>query len=574
MSRGLGLALPVALGIGVLSGCGLGESSSDVAGTMTETTTETGQSTTETGESTSETGGSTTETGESTSETGESTSETGESTSDTGESTTETGETTTSSSVPLVPCPGELMAADIDESIAVFARADAPPGGDGTRQAPFASLQAAVDVASGSPGKKVFACAGAPFVENVTISAPIEVWGGFGCDPEWVYDPAGRSILQGAEDVVALVLTSGASGAFVVGWQVEAPDAVAPGASSIAVAIHDIAGQASLCRCDLFTGNGSAGTDAAAWVGVAKSGVDAAMSGASDACVDPSAVIGGAPGVVQCDVGFSAGGAGGKGGLPPGGSGQQGGTGQPDYGFPWGAGGKGSMPAACGPGMDALTVPQPQAANGAGGNGSGMLGPSGVKNVDGKPGAIGLHGQGGGGGGGGAAALICPSGLPGVGASGGGGGSGGCGGKGGLAGTAGGSSIGLIVRAGEILLDTVTITTGDGGNGGNGAVGQNGGQGGTVGGPPGGNDSNTPAAYACAGGKGGPGGKGGTGGGGQGGDSVAMAAVMSPGKIKTIAFSYLVGNTGKGGNMIAGYPSETKGGSGEKGEIRIFPAGP
>lgn len=548
MSRERGLALPMVLGIGLLAGCGPGESSSVVTTTETAGTTETADTT-----------------------------ETVETTSDTGESTAETTSSTLPEE-PLLPCPEDPEVAEIDESNAVFARADAPGPGDGTRAAPFTSLQAAVDAAT-QANKKVFACAAAPFEGTVVVSAPLEIRGGFDCDAAWAYDPLARSVLRGDDDTVALMLTSEASGAFVIGWQVEAPDAIAPGASSIAVSIDDVAEQTSLCRCDLIAGNAQKGADGAPWQDLAKSGVDAAMAGepgaANDACVDPAVAVPGAPGVLECDDGISSGGLGGKGGLPPAGAGTDGGQGLPDYmmGY-YGDGGKAStLQNGCKDGFDA---PQsvPPAAPGAGGKGAGVVSLTGVKNVDGKPGATGSHGQGGGGGGAGTGTTMCPNGLPGVGASGGGGGSGGCGGKGGRAGQAGGSSIGLVVQSGDIFLATVTITTGDAGDGGNGGLGQLGGQGGGNGGPAGNMAPNVWATAACAGGKGGPGGQGGLGGGGQGGDSVSIAAVMSPGKLYFEDYSHDNGKAGKGGNAGVDYPEETSGASGVAGQLRIFPGQP
>lgn len=156
------------------------------------------------------------------------------------------------------------------------------------------------------------------------------------------------------------------------------------------------------------------------------------------------------------------------------------------------------------------------------------------RGLAGQAGGAGLHGAGGGGGGAGGGVEVSGNKCLGtgvgdddLGGSGGGGGSGGCGGRGGEGGTAGGGSFGVFVVGGAagVGLPLIIGNTihggrgGDGGPGGPGGVGGVGGEG-AAGGQPGeisGADAKRCAMGGASGGRGGDGGHGGGGAGGAGG---------------------------------------------------------
>lgn len=540
------MALPIVIGLGLFSGCGPVESSS--SGTTTETT-ETIETTTETGETMDTTTSS--------------------------ELTTSMTTTTTTTPTEVVDaCPEDPTPEGTTEEFVVFARADAPEApGEGTREKPFTSLQAAIDAGIAS-NKQVFACSGAPFQESVVIGAPVDLRGGFDCDQGWIYDPLLRSSLLGAPDTVAMTITKPASGSSVVGWQIEAPDAVASGTSSVAMVVARLIAPTFLCRCDLMAGNGTDGVDGETWAGAgpAPSGADAAQPGEpgapSDACADQAVFQAGLNGVTQCDDGPTDGGIGGLGGIPPGGPGNEGGDGVPSTpGFRvYGSGGF----AGCSDGIAGL--PGKPTVNGKGGGvQGGELSLTGVKNVDGTPGQHGHRGGGGGGGGSRSPVIGCgPQNLAGYGPSGGGGGAGGCGGKSGGGGTAGGSSVGLVALGGDLYVKATTFTTGAGGDGGVGGYGQPGGTGG-IGAPGGQPAPGSPNPGGCDGASGGYGTDGGRGGGGYGGDSVSLMRYGFLSQVVLEDCDYFHGPAGKGGGDLADAQLGLKGTNGVSAWIRIFP---
>ncbi|MFN8222703.1 MAG: hypothetical protein U0R50_05565 [Gaiellales bacterium] len=143
------------------------------------------------------------------------------------------------------------------------------------------------------------------------------------------------------------------------------------------------------------------------------------------------------------------------------------------------------------------------------------------KGGDGRPGAAGEGGSGGGGGAGQGGAFV----VDGAGNGGGGGASGGEGGAGGQGAMPGGASFGLWVIHASVVLESVTVTSGDGAVGGRGGDGGRGGLGG-IGGL-GGQACPSEIGRGGNGGQGSNGGRGGGGGGGAGGPSVAVAILES-----------------------------------------------
>ncbi|AUX20263.1 PGRS family protein [Sorangium cellulosum] len=453
-------------------------------------------------------------------------------------------------------------ASTVRDECAVFASASAEPGGDGTKEKPYASLGEAI---ANAKGKRVLACASGAFAESVTIGAGLEVIGGFDCDAEWTWSEEARSAIEGPAGVVALTLAEGASGVKVRNFSVRAASATEPGGSSIGVAVADI--EAELAQVDVTAGDGMDGANGETPTEAPQAGASASAV-VSEACDAPNQVFGGDPGVTTCEDGETRGGAGGPGGITgeDEGKGQNGADGAP---LPEpnpnnkGVGGIGQTDVAgeCRRGEDGAAGTGGVA--GAAGSGT-TLTLAGVTGGDGGSGTTGTRGQGGGGGGGAKAGLFClgpgMSTVDGVGASGGGGGAGGCGGKGGGGGKAGGSSIGIVSLGTRLVLAEVTVVVGKAGKGGDGA----GGRGGAAGGSGGSGGASSPlgGSIGCDGGRGGQGGTGGPGGGGRGGHAVGIAYAVTPSAAVALkAFSE--GAAGDGGRTAPGGNAGTSGTSGE-----------
>ncbi|KYF69756.1 hypothetical protein BE15_19615 [Sorangium cellulosum] len=443
----------------------------------------------------------------------------------------------------------------------MFASASAEPGGDGTKDKPYASLAEAVAKAG---GKRVLACTSGAFAESVTIEAGLKVIGGFDCAAEWTWSAEARSAIEGPAGQIALTMTGSASGAKVRSFKVHAASATEPGGSSIGVAVADV--EAELAQVDVIAGDGMDGASGETPTAAPQAGASAPAMNASNACDLPAAVRGGEPGVTTCEDGETRGGVGGLGGTPGTGegSGQKGADGAPlpepnteEYGL----GGAGQTGGNCRQG-------EPGAPGGPGGAGDAgsdtQMTLSGIAGGDGRNGTIGRRGQGGGGGGGAKAGLFCPAGpntVEGPGASGGGGGAGGCGGKGGGGGKAGGSSIGIMSLGTKLVLTEVTVAVGKAGNGGQGASGRRGADGGM--GATGGTASDhVDSIPGCKGGDGGRGGPGGPGGGGRGGHAVGIAYAVAPATAVELT-EFTAGTAGDGGSAGPGGSEQHNGVEGE-----------
>ncbi|KYF68203.1 hypothetical protein [Sorangium cellulosum] len=453
------------------------------------------------------------------------------------------------------------------EECAVFASANAKPGGDGTKANPYASLGEAVANAN---GKRVLACASGAFAESVTIEAGVEVIGGFDCGAGWTWSEGARSAIDGPANEIALVLSEAASGAKVRSFAVRAASATEPGGSSIGVAVADV--EAELAEVDVTAGDGMDGTKGETPMEAPQAG--AAAGAVSNACFPAS---GGAPGVTMCEDGETTGGRGGPGGSPgmDEGNGQRGEDGVPlpeENPDAYGLGGVGQMDpdGECKPGTNGKSGARGTA--GAAGADT-TLTLDGIAGGDGGSGTSGKKGQGGGGGGGAKAGLFCgPAATPvdGPGASGGGGGAGGCGGKGGGGGKAGGSSIGILSLGTKLMLTNVTVTMGKAGKGGDGASGQPGALGGA--GSAGGERSGQgDSRLGCDGGRGGQGGTGGPGAGGRGGHAVGIAYAAAPSEAPAVQFT--PGTLGAGGAAAPGGPPESAGAPGSAGSCWDFSTG-
>ncbi|WP_437327469.1 hypothetical protein [Sorangium sp. So ce381] len=448
-------------------------------------------------------------------------------------------------------------ASTVTDECAVFASTNAAPGGDGTKEKPYASLAEAV---ANAHGKRVLACTSGAFAESVTIEAGVEVIGGFDCDAGWTWSEAARSAIEGPPDQIALTLGEGANGAKVRSFAVRAASATKAGGSSIGVAVADI--EAELVQVEVTASDGMAGADGKMPIERPYTGASGSTNTASFACIMDVSVYGGDPGVTICEDGETRGGQGGLGGIPgmdddngrPG----QAGTPLPDPILPDspGLGGMGQTEMSeCEqgrPGRDGASD-----THGAAGRAT-TLALTGIAGGDGAPGITGKKGQGGGGGGGAKAGYYCGnprSPVEASGASGGGGGAGGCGGKGGGGGQAGGSSIGILSLGTKLVLTEVTVAAGKAGNGGKGGLGRpgaSGGSGGTAG------DAGPLGGSGCNGGRGGTGGRGGLGGGGRGGHAVGIAYAAAPSAAVELK-DFKEGAAGDGGQLGFGDNAGTPG---------------
>ncbi|MBX3230589.1 MAG: hypothetical protein KIT84_00115 [Labilithrix sp.] len=436
----------------------------------------------------------------------------------------------------------EAVACIVD-SFAVFVNAatgtDTPDAG--TKEKPLKSLNTAVTRAAGAGKRRVYACNAAPFEENVKLTTGVSIYGGFSCGT-WSYEVTPTRIAP-TNPGYALHVDNVATRLVVSDVELTAKDAVADGASSIAVFVN--ASQVSFVRAKLAAGAGKRGQDGAG--GVAGELVTVARVGGGEngpLVLDGYVGVttsGGSPKECTClgSTGKSRGGGGGA-------AGSVGSPGTPPLGG--GAGGASAGGDSCLPSHD-----------GKDGNGASAAAPApkltklGTFEADGWLPAVGLEGIGFGAvgqGGGGAA------GNDNVG--GGGGGCGGCGGGPGSGGGGGGASIALASRASQLqLLDSTlsAATSGDGGTGGAGGGGKLGGAGGNSGG-----------AAGCVGGRGGKGGDGSAGGGGAGG---IVAGVLYQGARPTLdaatESSITHGAAGAGGT--GGAPGSNDGPEGQAGAV-------
>jgi hypothetical protein len=465
-------------------------------------------------------------------------------------STTTTSGTMASSSTGIPGClgaPQDILSPStikhfVNNDCGVFVRADAVDAtGTGTQEAPFKTLQAALETAD---GKAVFVCASAPFAEKVDVTRALAMYGGFDCTTtvDWSWSDAARSTITGAADEIPFTIEAAASNVTIWNVAITAADATKDSGSSIALAIADKVVTA-LERCDITAGAGKDGLAGMAYSNKAAPGANASTN-VANACIPPFAAL---PGKTTCNGITTDGGPGGLGGDPANdsGNGQTGGEGAPIGGTgKAGLGdGKAGAPTAC-------TNGGPGTPGGAGGTGAAGLsssttlsltGVGGGSGGDGKPG---VPGQGGGGGGGTRAGAFCGGGMTtvGFGPGGGGGGAGGCGGLGGGGGQIGGSSIAILSLGTQVTLTDVALTTGAGGKGGSGGSAQLGGDPGSAG--IGGNKAVAGFNNGCDGGKGGKGGAGGKGGGGRGGHSLGLAFAVTPMATPTATFKGGAGGAG------------------------------
>ncbi|MEM7417523.1 MAG: Ig-like domain-containing protein [Gemmatimonadota bacterium] len=401
-------------------------------------------------------------------------------------------------------------------------------GNPGTREAPLASIQEAIDAADAlGDGTDVYVAAGT-YAETLTLAANVGLYGGFDAD-SWDFDPdVSMTVVEGGSTAV---VARGASSIRMSWMHIRAADAVDDGGSSIGLLFEDATD--ALLRGNVIEAgagmDGRPGTDRGTRGG---RGGDGSDGGGHGSCSDAT---GGRGGGIGGQDGWN-GGRGGAGGKSAGSGGSKG------NGDDGGAGGSGSTGREAGsPGTPG--DPGPIGSSGAGGAAFGSVDDDGYYPAVGGTGGTGRAGFGGGGGGGGTnivfAAIAC-------GGGGGGGGEGGVGGYGATGGLGGGASLGvLLLGASDVVVvesDIRTSEGGAGGIGGRGGAGQEGGDGGD-----GGSGDGDDRYAGGKGGKGGRGGTGGPGGGGGGGPSIGIVAQASVTLDASEGNVYTLGPAGPGG---------------------------
>lgn len=434
---------------------------------------------------------------------------------------------------------------DGDRKLAVFVSPNGDDQGDGSEEAPFATLQKAMMVAN-EQGKSQVLVAGGNYVSTVVMALlpGVSLYGGY--DPEtWERSRDHETFIAGPNNVMLGIVASGSTikpskePVTLSLLTIQASDASIAGGNSIALQLTDLlaqpAGEPPLSvrieDCEIFAGRGGDGQDAALTTTEATRGNDGLMgafgrgyyinqSTCTSRTDDPNRALSTRSGGTSptCRSGSTIPGAGGNGGFAGSWSPGNANTTPPAATVgSWGGVSGGAVGRNGNPGADG--------SRGSDGTGGAEVGSFAFlyTPADGAAGAAGFPGQAGGGGGGSNGCYKAGSTCGWVsGATGGGGGSGGCGGAGGLGGKGGGMSAGIVARNTLLTLVRTHVMSAQGGRGGRGAAGLGGAEGGR--GAPGGNPSAlcSGASPGGRGGDGGRGGRGGMGGGGGGGPSIAV----------------------------------------------------
>jgi hypothetical protein len=455
----------------------------------------------------------------------------------------------------------------------------APDGFDtdeGSFEKPVQSLSQALVLAEAS-GLDVYVCNGT-YRENVVITAPVSIYGGFDCTRRWQRTKDVAVLQAGAGLPLFVKQVQGKVHLDRLAFRGAAP--VAAGQSSQAAAIVG-SSDVTLSHVELKSENGVAGRAGKAGAGGHKAQPASATGGATatwncdtaEAVAAPSsycarnAMGGYSESATQlCQAGFQMrGGAGGGGGnvwLAKGkpdcfkrtsASGDEGSLGE----FQVGSGAWAPVSAAQsgmsgGDGADGV-----RAAFGIGSITDGLYVAS-NSGTDGQGGEPGWPGKGGAGGySASGAGDVCRSDYR-VGSGGGQGGLGGCGGGPASGGAGGGGSVALVVVDSRVTLASARFSVGNGGSGGDGA------QGGApqLGAPGAAGGSAQSSTYQ--GGAGQPGGNGGAGGdGGPGGGGPSIAILYTGVKPDVSDAIYELGTPGDGGQAFSG----ANGPSGVTGEV-------
>ena len=387
----------------------------------------------------------------------------------------------------------------------------APSGSDanaGTRSAPFATIQAALNAADNAGnGGDVYVAAGA-YAGSLTLRSRVSVYGGF--EPgTWRREIAAfRSEISGGPTAV---VGTEANSLTIEGLSITAANATDSAQSSVGIMLDNSA-TVVIRRNVIVAGAGFRGRNGVS--GVAGNPGSNGGSGTVWGNCPPNRTGGGGGG---SPIG-NTGGGGGTGGAAGGFNGSQGaGSG--------GAAGIGGPTGSNGGGGGFTTI---AVVNGGAGSAATSSSLSAGAFLPGRAGTGGAGSQGwgggGGGGGGGGVVFVC-------GGGGGGGGGGGQRGTGGTGGEGGGASIGIALSGTSVAtIEGNEITTAAGGRGGNGGAG---GAGGGGGGGGSGGAGTTGIGRGGNGADGSRGGHGGGGGGGRGGSSYGVLEAANASSTRT-----------------------------------------
>ena len=396
-----------------------------------------------------------------------------------------------------------------DKANAFFVSPSGSDGNAGTRAAPFATVQAAVDAADAQGNGGDVYVAGGTYAGSVTLRSRVSIYGGF--DPAtWNRDLAAfRPVIQGGPTAMQ---GTQANALTLEGLEIAAANAADSGQSSVGIALENSADvvirmNRILAGMGFTSHRGAKGGDGRA----GSKGGDGTNSGF---CTPPRAGGGGGGSTVSGRTG----GAGGNGGALGGFDGDDGAN---SGGGAGGSGGSTGSQGTTGTGGDAAT----EGGSGGAGTAVGTLAGGSYVPVRAGTGGAGGSGWGGGGGGGGGGAVVA------CGAGGGGGGGGGERALGGQGGEGGGGSIGIAL-SGTSSADVANteIVLADGAQGGRGGDGGAGGPGGSVGT---GGSGGSGGAAGRNGGAGSRGGHGGGGGGGMGGPSYGILEGVDASSFRT-----------------------------------------
>jgi len=394
---------------------------------------------------------------------------------------------------------------DINETLGVFVAPRGSASGEGSRERPLLSLQAAIDLGK-KLGKRVYVCTGI-YREALTLADSISVIGGLDCSGPLWKPGAAKSRIQSPSSP-AVSAKDIASATRLEGLEIVAPNATEPSASSIGIHAVRSSGLV-IASSKISAGNGANGTNGTTGIQLVQQGsINGGNSIPAAKCVrnvtctkfDPS--------------------------LPWSAPGASGGTsvcaGAPDHnGLPGGTGGTGGLYtlssdfvnyrwdvlAGATPGEAKPGTPGTNGTDAPVASSLGSLGEDGFVPITGGAGTDGAPGNGGRGGQGGQQqpdyGLPPPSGVrfgdAYRGTSGDGGGAGGCPGLAGAPGTGGGGSIALALVDSPLVLDGAELLSARGGTAGRGAFGSDP----TAGGLPGVGWSADPSFAGRPGGRGG-----------------------------------------------------------------------
>ena len=286
-----------------------------------------------------------------------------------------------------MPAEGESVTANCGVFVA------SGSNGDGSQGNPYGSVVAAV--AGIGSANAIYVCGGDTFTGSVDLPPGVSLFGGFDC-ATWSY--AGANALPtvlGDPDVPAMRIV-GAGTSTIMSVRIEAPNAVADGASSIGLVVSEAT--VDVIDAEIVAGDGMAGAPPPAQeaqLPQAAGGANGAMAG--------NPLSNAAGGTNNCGGTLRSGGVGGTGGPAPSGGGGNGLPGDSGSGGAAGIGQTGkSLNCAVGAGLGGGETGAPGMSGGPGLGAStlGLLIETGITSAAGAPGTPGGHGRSGGGGGG------------------------------------------------------------------------------------------------------------------------------------------------------------------------------